>query len=87
MNITIDIQFENKELQRLRKAAGLSQGKLAKESGISVKTIQAYESGARNLNDAKLGTLLQLALALGCTLEELVTDEMMLSLLKKYKER
>ena len=50
----------NSNLQRLRKAAGFSQSQLAKLAGVNVQVLQQYERGARDLNGAKLLTLLKL---------------------------
>lgn len=83
MEITVKIDYKNSRLQELRKARGLSQGKLSELSGISVRVIQDYERGARNLNGAKLYTLLLLCETLGCTLHDIITDPNTLKLLDK----
>jgi transcriptional regulator with XRE-family HTH domain len=55
-------------LQRLRKAAGLSQSQLARRSGIPLPTLRGWEQGrATPLLDAAA----RLAVALGCDLNEL----------------
>lgn len=59
-------------LTELREQKGLSQSQLAKASGISVRTIQAYEQGARKLSGASYDNLKKLSDALGVTIEELV---------------
>jgi transcriptional regulator with XRE-family HTH domain len=59
-------------LGELREQKGLSQSQLAKASGISVRTIQAYEQGARKLSGASYDNLKKLSDALGVTIEELV---------------
>ena len=59
-------------LAELREQKGLSQSQLAKASGISVRTIQAYEQGARKLRGASYDNLKKLSDALGVTSEELV---------------
>jgi transcriptional regulator with XRE-family HTH domain len=55
-------------LQRLRKAAGLSQSKLAKRSGIPLPTLQQWEQGRRT---PLLDAAAKVAVAIGCTLDEL----------------
>ena len=65
----------NSNLQRLRKAAGFSQSQLAKLSGVNVQVLQQYERGARDLNGAKLLTLLKLCNALECGLADIITDK------------
>ena len=66
--------MENK-LKELRLAAGLSQAQLAEVSGIGKKTIQDYEQGYRDIKKAQGLTLLALAKALGCIMEDLMSDE------------
>lgn len=58
-------------LKELRKAAGLSQAQLAKKSGVDVRTIQAYESGARDMGKAQVDNVIKLADALGVPCEEI----------------
>ena len=61
-------------LAKLREQKGLSQSQLAKASGISVRTIQAYEQEARKLNGASYDTLRKLSDALGVSVDELVKE-------------
>lgn len=63
---------ENEKLQIKRKEKGLSQSQLAERSGISVRTIQKYEQGARLLKKAESETVLKIAKALSCTVEDLI---------------
>ena len=51
-----------------RKKANLTQEELARKAGISVFTLQKYETGARN---PKLTTLQKIANALNCPISEL----------------
>lgn len=84
MDISIKVTYKNEGLQRLRKEAGLSQSQLAKKAGIRVQVLQQYEQGVRDLNGAKLATLLKLCNVLECRLADIVTDEETLELLKAY---
>lgn len=59
-------------LQRIRNEVGLSQSQLARESRVNVRTIQDYERGARDINKAAAETVYQLALALGCKMEDII---------------
>lgn len=86
MDVSIKITYKNENLQRLRKEAGLSQSQLAAATGIKVQVLQQYEQGVRDLNGAKLPTLLKICNALGCRLADIVTDEETLTLLKEYNE-
>ncbi len=85
MEIKIDVKYKSENLQRLRKAAGLSQSQLAKLTGINVQVLQQYERGARDLNGAKLVTLLKICNALECRLADIITDEETQEQLKEYE--
>nr|AHF24061.1 toxin-antitoxin system, antitoxin component, Xre family [uncultured bacterium Contig643] len=62
------------KLKEKREAAGMSQADLARETGISVRVIQNYEQGIRPLNGARAITVLKIARALGCTVEDLIEE-------------
>lgn len=87
MEIKIDVKYRNDNLQRLRKEAGLSQSQLANAAGVNVQVLQQYERGARDLNGAKLVTLLKLCNALECKLADIITDEETLEQLGNYDNR
>ena len=55
-----------------RTAAGLSQSQLAKSAGISVRVLQNYEQGARDIKKAAAEAVLRIAQALGITVEDLL---------------
>ncbi|MDD5924970.1 helix-turn-helix domain-containing protein [Ellagibacter isourolithinifaciens] len=55
-------------VKRLRKAAGMTQGQLAKKSGASVFTVRAYEQGKRAPNEEQRAVI---AKALGVPVETL----------------
>ena len=52
-------------LQHYRHSKGLTQAQLADAAGISVKTLQKYESGERDIRRARNSTVLRLAQVLG----------------------
>ena len=54
-------------LKRLRRIAGLSQGQLAKASGVPLRTIQQYEQRQKNINKAQAEYIFMLASVLNCT--------------------
>ena len=65
-------------LKRLREAKGWSVRELAERAQVSVTTIREIEANDRGFGDIKpnprLSTLLALARALGCGIEELVEE-------------
>ena len=61
------------KLQERRKAAGLSQSQLAeKVPDLKLRTLQRYEQGERDLNQAAAITVYRLAEALGCQVADLL---------------
>ena len=68
-------------LKQIRLRCGLSQSELATAAGLSLNSIRGYEQGTRDINKATLETLCGLALALACTISDLITDA---DLLKKF---
>ena len=66
-------QGESK-LKRLRLVAGMSQSELAKQSGVPVRTIQQYEQGQKEIDHARGETLLRLARALACSIEDILEN-------------
>lgn len=60
------------KLKEIRTQQGLSQSLLSKEANVSLKTLQAYEQGDRDLNKAQAETVYKLAQALNCKMEELI---------------
>ena len=59
-------------LQRIRKASGMTQRKLAEVSGSALRMIQLYEQGRQDINKAQAATLLRIARVLGCEVEDLL---------------
>lgn len=66
-----DISSEQK-LRYYRQRAGLTQAALAELADIKVRTLQHYESGTRDLNNASARTVKQLAEALNVRMESLI---------------
>ena len=60
------------ELRDRRVIAHLKQRELADAAGISIKTLQDYEGGRKDINGAAAGTVKKLAEALGCRMEDLI---------------
>lgn len=62
-------------LQDVRKKKNLTAKELGAISGLNYRTLQNLESGFRNINTTTLDTLCSLAIALDCTLFDIITDE------------
>lgn len=72
LNIKMEsIRFETK-LKQIREARGLTQVKLAEESGVKLRSIQMYEQRKNDINKAQAKTLYSLSFTLGCNMEDLL---------------
>lgn len=72
-NIIVEVEPKREtSLARRRRMMGYSQSMLAQKSGVSLRTIQQYESYARDINKASGQTLFMLARALECPVEHIV---------------
>ena len=72
-------------LQEIRKQKGLSQKKLGELSNVNYRTIQFYEQGLKDINGARLKTLLDLSIVLDCKVSQLLTDEELKEKCKKAR--
>lgn len=70
------------KLQEIRKAKNLSQSQLANLSGVPLKTLQKYEIGDRNIDNADISNVCDLAMALNVKFYELLESD---ELIKKIK--
>lgn len=59
-------------LKKLREEKGLSQSALAQASNVSLRMIQHYEQGAKDIAKASVTTVHQLAVALECSIEDIM---------------
>ena len=60
------------QLQMIRKGSGMSQSELAKKAEVSVRTLQALETGARDIDQVSVLTALKLARSLECNIEDIL---------------
>ena len=60
------------KLKEIRTQQGLPQSLLSKKANVSLRALQAYEQGDRDLNKAQAETVYKLAKALNCKMEELI---------------
>lgn len=59
-------------LKRIRESNKLSQSQLSTLSGVSIRTIQAYEQRSKDINKAESIIVFNLAKVLSCTMEDLL---------------
>lgn len=62
----------NSKLKFTRESKGLTQAELAAKSGVNVRMIQKYEQGDKDINGAKVVTVLSLAEALGADIHDII---------------
>lgn len=72
--MNVEIEQVNK-LAQMRRAIGYSQHILAEISGINIRMIQQYETGARDINKASIHTVWLLAKALRCSVDDIIDVE------------
>lgn len=58
-------------LKKIRMRKGITQKKLAEDSGVSLRMIQLYEQKQQDIRKAEAGTVVNIAKVLGCDVEEL----------------
>lgn len=64
--------YADTNLKRIRTIYGCTQAELARQSGISLRSIQMYEQRNKDINKASAETVLSLARVLGCAMEDLL---------------
>ena len=74
VNERVNEHFSDTNLKRIRLAYGYTQSELAKESGVSLRSIQMYEQRNKDINKANAETVYRLAKVLGCTMEDLIEN-------------
>ena len=72
-----------KKLKEMRQAANLSQSQLAEKAGLSLRTLQHYEQGAKEFDHARIDTILKICLVLNCKLEDIIENQEYLEMLRK----
>ncbi len=70
-NAIIERRNSEFNLGYLRRMRGYSQRLLSDKSGVSLRMIQQYEQGAKDINKANGESLRALAITLGCSMEDL----------------
>ena len=75
------------KLKTLREEAGLTQQQLSNKAGVNIQTLRKYEQGTKNINNARLKTILKLAISLNCNISDILTDDDTIVYLEEYKGR
>lgn len=73
-----------KKLKQVRQDRKLSQSQLAQKAGLNVRTLQHYEQGTKVFDNAKINTILKIALALDCRIEDILENQDSIDMLKSY---
>lgn len=60
------------ELKQRRKAWGMTQAELAERANVSLRAIQQYEQGTKDIRRASVDSVYRLSLVLRCTIEDLI---------------
>jgi len=63
---------QKSQLNRLRLYAGLTQKELSERTDIPLRTIQQYEQGQKDISHARADSIVKLAKALYCNVEEII---------------
>ena len=72
VNAIIERKTETSKLQAWRKQVGYTQAELAEKSGVNLRTLQQYESGAKDIRKASVQNVTSLAITLGCRIEDIL---------------
>ncbi len=64
--------FRDTNLKRIRTSYGCTQAGLAKDSGVSLRSIQMYEQRKKDIHKASAEALYRISKVLGCTVEDLL---------------
>ncbi len=72
VDVIIKDYFKDTNLKRLRASYGCTQTELAKQSGVSLRSIQMYEQRQKDINKASVETLYRISKVLGCNIEDLI---------------
>ena len=72
VNAYWNVCYDETNLKRNRKLAGLSQRELAELSGVSIRQLQLFEQRQRDINRTKAIDVVKLGRVLGCRVEDLL---------------
>lgn len=72
------------KLKQIRQHSGLTQSELAKKVNINLRTLQYYEQGVKQLDHARIDTILKICLELDCNISDIMEEEEWITLYKRY---
>ena len=72
MDEKLNLFYTETNLKIIRVSAGLSQRELAEHSGVSIRQIQLFEQGQRDINRTQAINVARIAKTLGCRIEDLL---------------
>ena len=78
--------FPETNLKRIRTAYGCTQAKLAKRSGVNLRSIQMYEQRNKDINKASVESVYRMAKVLGCTIEDLMEKSVKSDTISRQQE-
>lgn len=64
------------KLQVLRQKAGLTQKELSEKAGVNFRHFQKLDNGEKNIDGVAAITAVRIAKALGCTVEDLMEEDL-----------
>ena len=74
-------------LKEIRRKKKLSQSELSAVSGVSIKTLQKYENGERDINNGLLINIIKICLALDCNISDILPDGETKKMCRKYEKK
>ena len=72
------------KLKQIRQNAGLTQSELAKKINVNLRTLQYYEQGVKQLDHARIDTILKICVELNCDISDIMEETEWIKLYKKY---
>lgn len=72
VDVLLKEHYKQSAIARFRAYHNLSQAMLAEKSGVSIRLVQSYEQGLRDINKAQLSTVVKLSEVLECEPTDLI---------------
>lgn len=63
------------KLKKVREEQGITQKQLSEKSGVNLRTIQNLEQGYKNINHASVSKVIKIAIALHCSIMDILETE------------